>query len=94
MAQPAQIFITGDPANGYSVIDNTAAPTFPTLNAGAEIGYDTIYGPAIAYGGANDQGANAFKNGNMPDFFISGKSFTCSTAIIPTPNIVSYKLPS
>jgi len=95
MAQPIQVFNTNDPSNTYSVLDNTPQPAFPgTLNAGTLLGYDTIAGPAPVYGGANNQGANAYKNGTMPDFFIAGKSFTCSTAVIPTPNIVSYKLPS
>ncbi len=48
MAQPAQIFTPGDPANGYVVVDDSAAPSFPTLNAGAELGYDTTTPGAVA----------------------------------------------
>ncbi len=86
MAQPAQIFTPGDPANGYVVVDDSAAPSFPTLNAGAELGYDTTTPGAVG------QGQNVFSNGNIPDYVQSGKSFTCTTAGVF--NIVRYKLPS
>ena len=52
MAQPTQIkFAT--PSGDWCAIDNGAAPAFPTLNAGAGIGYDTTTG-AVA------QGLNSF----------------------------------
>jgi len=43
------------PNNDFSVIDNGAAPAFPSPNAGALQGYDTIALP-----GATSQGLNQF----------------------------------
>jgi hypothetical protein len=40
------------PNSDFCVIDNSSAPTFPSLNAGAHIGYDTT-AP-----GATSQGSN------------------------------------
>jgi hypothetical protein len=85
VSQPSQVFTPRDPANGYVVIDDSAAPTFPTLNAGTHIGYDTTIPGAVG------QSQNVFKNGNIPDFVQSGKTFTTSAA---TALIISYKLPS
>jgi hypothetical protein len=51
--QPLQVF-AGTPNGEFSAIDNSAAPTFPSLNAGTHIGYDTT-AP-----GANSQGTNPF----------------------------------
>ena len=95
MAQPAQIFtpVIGS-GHEYSVIDNGAAPTFPTLNAGAQFGYDLTVDVPPFRGGAVDQSQNGFTNGNIPDFVASGKTFTCATNVIPVPSIISYKLPS
>src|SRR6266446_2034623 len=59
MAQPAQIK-TALPSGEYVVIDNAAAPTFPTLSAIAYLGYDTTTG-AVA------QDINTFLNGTIPD---------------------------
>lgn len=55
MAQPVQVF-TGASSGTYEwvQIDNSAAPTFPTLNAGAHVGYDT------SAPGAVNQGLNKF----------------------------------
>jgi hypothetical protein len=47
--------IVNDPNNDMLVIDNAAAPTFPTLNAGAEIGYDTT-APGTQTQGLNPYG--------------------------------------
>ena len=59
MAQPAQV--KWGPSGEFCVIDNSAAPAFPTLTAGNQhIGYDTA-------SGAIDQGVNAFGNGTIPD---------------------------
>ena len=56
----------GTPGAEYCVVDNSAAPTFPSLNAGAHLGYDTT-AP-----GATSQGSNAFTNGTIPGFLASG----------------------
>ena len=45
---------SGLPSGEFSVIDNSAAPTFPTLSAGTSLGYDTT-AP-----GATSQGSNPF----------------------------------
>jgi hypothetical protein len=45
-------FVT--PNNDWAAIDNSAAPTFPTFNAGTSLGYDTT-AP-----GATAQGLNTF----------------------------------
>lgn len=60
MAQPAQVK-TALPAGDYVVVDNSAAPAFPTLSASTHIGYDTTVPGAIA------QDTNAFLNGTVPD---------------------------
>ena len=51
MAQPKQVF-TGAASGTYEwmQIDNSAAPTFPTLSAGASLGYDTTAPGATAQG--------------------------------------------
>ena len=86
ITQPAQVLNAFDPGGTYSVIDNSAAPAFPTLNAATGQGYDTTFP------GANDQGANKFSNGNIPDYLSAGKTMTCTASF--TPMIISYKLPS
>ena len=55
MAQPAQVF-TGAASGTYewSQIDNSSAPSFPSLSAGTNLGYDTT-----APGSVN-QGVNKF----------------------------------
>ena len=60
MAQPAQIF-TGAASGTYefSVVDNSAAASFPTLSAATHLGYDTGVGP-IGVAGATAQGLNKF----------------------------------
>ena len=100
MAQPAQIFTPSDPANGYVVIDNGVPSA--TIGAAAingilytqtnDGGFDNTNDAFPFRGGAVDQDVNAFKNGNIPDFVSSGKSFTCTTAGVT--NIIQYKLPS
>ena len=45
---------TGLPSGEFLVLDNSVAPAFPSLNAGAHIGYDTT-AP-----GATSQGSNPF----------------------------------
>jgi hypothetical protein len=56
VSQPQQI-IFSTPSNDQIVIDNSAAPTFPSMSAGTHIGYDT---PSVANvpAGANSQGSN------------------------------------
>lgn len=39
---------SGLPSGEFSIIDNSAAPTFPTLNAATSIGYDTTAPGATA----------------------------------------------
>jgi len=56
MAQPAQT-VFNTPNNDMCVIDNSPAPTFPTLSAGTHIGYNTV-GVASVPSGANSQGSN------------------------------------
>jgi hypothetical protein len=51
MSQPKQIIYT-TPNNDWNQIDNSAAPTFPTISAGTSLGYDT------GLTGANSQGSN------------------------------------
>jgi hypothetical protein len=58
MSQPTQV-LNNLPDGSYSVIDNSSAPAFPTLNAGTGLGYDTTAPGAIA------QGKNTFKNGTV-----------------------------
>lgn len=62
---PVTQAFNGTPDNGYSIVDNVAAPTFPTLNAGTHIGYDTVYRVPAQRQGTN-QVAGA--NGTIPDF--------------------------
>lgn len=59
-----QVFAT-TPENSYCIIDNAAAPVYPTLNAGTHIGYDTISRVPATLQGTN-QVAGA--NGTIPDF--------------------------
>jgi hypothetical protein len=47
MAQPTQIK-TGLPDGEFIIIDNGAAPTFPTLAQGTHLGYDTLSVGAVA----------------------------------------------
>jgi len=66
MAQPAQL-TTGLPGGEYSVIDNSAAPTFPTLDITKEhIGYDT--GLTGAIGQDATPILSGAGNGTIPDF--------------------------
>lgn len=64
MAQPAQVKFT-TPNNDFCVVDNAAAPTFPSPNAGALQGYDTTTG-AVA------QGLNSFGDTGTVLLDISG----------------------
>jgi hypothetical protein len=70
---PTQIKF-GLPNNDWAAIDNSAAPTFPTFNAGTSLGYDTTAPGATAQGlntfgdtgtvlldSANDSAPNTFK---------------------------------
>lgn len=70
MAQPAQIKFSL-PDNGFAVIDNSAAPTFPSLSAGTHIGYNT---PSVAAvpSGANSQGSNPIADTGSVLLDISG----------------------
>lgn len=64
--------IFGTASNDYSVIDNGAAPTFPTLDITKEhIGYDTTTGTLT-------QMQNPFTNGTVPDPAL----FSSSAAVI------------
>lgn len=54
-----QIFKTG--TYEYIVIDNKAAPTFPTLSVQTHIGYDTTSG------GESTQDTNPYTAGTIPD---------------------------
>lgn len=89
MAQPAQVF-TPLIGSGYEyvVIDNSGPPSATVSNAGSLVGYDTTSPGAIS------QSVNKFANGNIPDFISSGKTFTTTAAVVVTPMIISYKLPS
>lgn len=65
MSQPTQIKGLGY-SGEFIVIDNSAAPSFPTLNFTKEsIGYDATAPGAIA------QGQNTFGNGTIPDAAVS-----------------------
>lgn len=86
MSQPIQVFVTGDPANGYSVVDNSTPGNQGGFFGGP--GYDTIVTP----GGANAQFTNAFSNGTIPDAVSRSKSFTCTTAGVT--NITKYLNPA
>ena len=62
MAQPTQVF-----GNGYewSAIDNAASPSFPTLSAGTNLGYDTKTG-------ATGQGNNSIADTGSTPLDING----------------------
>jgi hypothetical protein len=65
MAQPTQV-TTGLPGGEYSVIDNAAAPSFPTLDITKEhIGYDTTTG---AVGQNATPVLSGAGNGTIPDY--------------------------
>lgn len=91
MAQPTQVF-TSNVGYEYSVIDNGAAPSFPTLSAGTHIGYDTTVSLFPFEGGANSQGTNFKSNGTIPDAVNRSKAFTCTTAGVV--NITKYLNPA
>ena len=55
------------PNNDFCVIDNAAAPTFPSTNAGALQGYDTIAPP-----GSTAQGTNPFGDTGSTPLDITG----------------------
>jgi hypothetical protein len=58
MSQPTQI-IFGTPNNDWNAIDNSAAPSFPTLNSGSGLGYDTV-APGSVPAGAVAQATNPY----------------------------------
>lgn len=82
MSQPTQM-PNGTPDGGYCVIDNSAAPTFVTFDAGTHIGYDTTSPGAI------DQGVNYKPNGTIPDFLAAATKYSFTGA-----NAVYFKNPS
>jgi hypothetical protein len=51
----------GTPSADYCVVDNSAAPTYPSLSAGTSLGYDTTWP------GSQTQDSNPFSNGTIPD---------------------------
>src|SRR4030081_120882 len=77
MSQPIQIKY-GLPNGDWAAIDNSAAPAFPTFNAGTHVGYDTTTPGATAQGlntfadtgtvlldSVNDTAPNTFKMGTV-----------------------------
>lgn len=97
MAQPAQVFGTNGAAGNlttYCVVDNTAAPTFPTLNAGTHIGYDTICSEVgeNSVGGNVSQGANlpTGVNGTIPDF-VNTQTFS---TVLNYAKMIGFKNPA
>jgi hypothetical protein len=96
MAQPAQLFTTGDPANGYIVIDNGPSPITITANGAPQTSNNWAPSAQPNFDamstGANSQDKNAFGNGTIPDCVNRSKSFTCTTAGVV--NIVKYLNPA
>lgn len=106
MSQPTQVYTVSLPnqatsggtqeisQQGYCVIDNSSAPTFPTLNAGTHIGYDTIIDQGInsGQGGNLSQGQNlpSGANGTIPDF-VNLQTFS---AVLGYAKMVGFKNPA
>jgi hypothetical protein len=77
-----QIFSSG--SYNYIVIDDSAAPSFPTLNCGTHIGYDTTWPGTIT------QGSNPQANGTIPDFLNVATSIATGLVLVN----LKYKNPS
>lgn len=61
-----QVFKTNAGTYDYVVVDNAAAPAFPTLSAATHIGYDTV-SVVPNLGAAVGQDQNIYTNGTLPD---------------------------
>jgi len=100
MAQPTQAYSINGATGGnitqsYCVIDNSAAPTFVTYNAGAHLGYDTISsGPGDINNNAGNisQGANlpSGANGTIPDF-VNTQTFS---TVLGYAKMIGFKNPA
>lgn len=82
MAQPAQV-IFNTPNNDMVVIDNSAAPAFPTISVGTHIGYDTS---AAGAPGSNAQGKNSFGDTGTVLLDISGND-----TVFADPQVATFK---
>ena len=71
---------SGLPGGEFSVIDNGAAPSFPTLNAGTSIGYDTIAT------GTQSQGTNPIADTGTVLIDASGND-----TVYPDPQVATLK---
>lgn len=73
----------------YCVIDNVAAPSFPTLSDNTHIGYDTA-NVVADLGAAVAQGLNTKPNGTIPDAVNAATSIATGLIIVN----LKYKNPA